>query len=335
MVVGPRGRKSARRKKSTTPAAPLAVAVAKTALSGVLLVVLAVLAAGAARYWLPVPAAGVPSLSPREAVLHSPPEGPTPQFEVFPHEDKPSDTPLHRVPERPSERPRIAIIIDDLGYDRRMAKRFVALKAPLTLAILPQSPLQRQIAEMAHENGLEVMLHLPMEPNEYPAINPGPGTLLMDMRPDALIHQLENDLAAVPYIKGVNNHMGSEMTAASVQMYQIFSILKKRGLYFVDSRTTKESICRPSARLFNVSFAERDVFLDHDHSRSAIRSQIERLKRIAITHGAAVGIAHPHGSTYHVLKEALPALMKEMDLVPVSALVHTVDTTSRLTAAKN
>ena len=168
------------------------------------------------------------------------------------------------------------------------------------------------------------MLHLPMEPVEYPDVNPGPGTLLTSMTPDELTHQLEKDLDAVPFITGVNNHMGSKMTAESSQMYQIFSILKKRGLYFVDSRTTAETLCKPSARLFQLPFAQRDVFLDHLVEGEFIRKQLKKLVRIAQRNGYAVGIGHPHSLTYQVLHEMLPDLQKKIRLVPVSEIVHPV-----------
>jgi hypothetical protein len=168
------------------------------------------------------------------------------------------------------------------------------------------------------------MLHLPMEPVEYPDVNPGPGTLLTSMTPDQLTRQLEKDLDAVPFITGVNNHMGSKMTAESSQMYQIFSILKKRGLYFVDSRTTAETLCKPSARLFQLPFAQRDVFLDHLMEVEFIRKQLKELVRIAQRNGYAVGIGHPHSLTYQVLQEMLPDLQKKIRLVPVSEIVHPV-----------
>lgn len=168
------------------------------------------------------------------------------------------------------------------------------------------------------------MLHLPMEPVEYPDVNPGPGTLLTSMTPDQLTRQLEKDLDAVPFIKGVNNHMGSKMTAESSQMYQIFSILKKRGLYFVDSRTTAETICKPSARLFQIPFAQRDVFLDHLVKVEFIRKQLKELVQIAQRNGYAVGIGHPHSLTYQVLREMLPDLQKKIRLVPASEIVHPV-----------
>ena len=166
------------------------------------------------------------------------------------------------------------------------------------------------------------MLHLPMEPLEYPKVNPGPGTLLTSMTPDELIQQLNKNLDALPDVKGVNNHMGSKMTGESSQMYQIFSILKKKNLYFVDSRTSPQTLCKPSARLFQIPFAQRDVFLDHQQEARFIREQIKELIRIARRNGYAVGIGHPHEITYNVLREMLPDLQKDVELVPASKIVH-------------
>jgi len=267
--------------------------------------------------------------APEEKVTPSKP----PAYEVFPErppatKNGESET-LHAAlpptpPELPPGRklPRVAIIIDDLGYDRSLAEKLIGLNAPFTLSILPHSPHQDAIARIAQARGLELMLHLPMEPVEYPDINSGPGTLHTRMGPEELLRVLEEDLDAVPHIKGVNNHMGSRLTASSEQMYQVFSVLKKRGLYFVDSRTTDESICKPSARLFQLPFAQRDVFIDHQQDPAFIRKQIRELVRIAYRKGEAVGIAHPHSATYAILKEELPALRQQVEIVPASALVR-------------
>jgi len=111
--------------------------------------------------------------------------------------------------------PLVAIIIDDLGYDKKIAKKFSNLNAMLTFSILPYSPHQKSIARLSRDKGFGIMLHLPMEPVEYPDVNPGPGTLLTSMTPDQLTRQLEKDLDAVPFIRGVNNHMGSKMSNVS------------------------------------------------------------------------------------------------------------------------
>ncbi|HDL08431.1 MAG TPA: divergent polysaccharide deacetylase family protein [Desulfobacteraceae bacterium] len=246
-----------------------------------------------------------------------------PAFEIYPRE---KSTPL--IPVLPpkellkKELPKVAIIIDDIGYDKAVAAKFLALDAVFTFSVLPCSPFQKFIAQKARSKGMDIMLHLPMEPIEYPMVNPGPGALFVSMSPDQLIDQLNKDLDAVPYIKGVNNHMGSRMTTISTKMYQIFSILKKRGLFFIDSRTTSESLCKPSARLLLIPFAQRDVFLDHIQNPEVIRRQIDRLIHIAQVQKKAVGIAHPHMVTYEVLREKLPYLKKKVRLVSASHIVR-------------
>ena len=249
----------------------------------------------------------------------------TPPFEIYPPKDIPPEKPPVKKPPRDLKRlPLVAIIIDDMGYDRKFAKNLSQLNAEITFSILPHSPHRNSIAQIAKESGLDTMLHLPMEPFEYPSVNPGPGTLLTTMTPDELLRQLEKNLASVPHIKGVNNHMGSKMTAESSQLYQIFSILKKRNLYFIDSRTTSKTLCKPSARLFQIQFAQRDVFLDHLQDADFVRKQIKELIRIAQRNGQAVGIGHPHSVTYEVLREMMPELRKKVRLVPASAIVQPV-----------
>jgi polysaccharide deacetylase 2 family uncharacterized protein YibQ len=248
-----------------------------------------------------------------------------PTYEIYPPKEIPlEEPPVKRPPRDAKQLPLVAIIIDDLGYDKHIAKKLSQLNGGITFSILPQSPYQESIARLAHKNGLGIMLHLPMEPFEYPHINPGPGTLLTTMTPDQLIRQLEKNLASVPYIKGVNNHMGSKMTAESSQMYQIFTILKKRNLFFIDSRTSAKSLCKPSARLFQIPYAQRDVFLDHSQNPDFIRKQIKELIRIAQRNGQAVGIGHPHTVTFEILREMMPELQKKVKLVPASAIVHPV-----------
>jgi polysaccharide deacetylase 2 family uncharacterized protein YibQ len=203
-----------------------------------------------------------------------------------------------------------------------MAKRFINLKGQLTCAVLPQSAYGRQIAILAKGAGHEVMLHQPMEPNEYPMVDPGPGAILASMTPDERISRLNANIDAVPWVVGVNNHMGSKLTTLSDEMNQVFTALKSRGLFFVDSRTTAATVSQSSARLFKVPFAERDVFLDHVREEGEVRAQIENLMNIAEIHGKAVGIGHPHEVTYRILKEALPGMKKRVRLVPASAIVE-------------
>ncbi|RLB85496.1 MAG: hypothetical protein DRH24_01950 [Deltaproteobacteria bacterium] len=247
----------------------------------------------------------------------------TPRFEVYSKKEVPPHKPILKpAPRIQKKLPKIAIIIDDIGYNKDIVEKFLGLDTVLTFSILPYSPFQKSIATSVHSKGLDVMLHLPMEPNEYPTVNPGPGVLLTSMSPDQLINQLDKDLNSFPFIQGVNNHMGSKMTTVSTQLYQIFSVLKKRKLFFVDSRTTVDTLCKPSAHLLQLPFAQKDVFLDHIQEPDFIRKQIDRLIHIANKHGEAIGIAHPHEVTYDVLREALPELKKKATLVHASDIVH-------------
>ena len=294
-------------------------------LAGVSILVFLVVTAGLLMHFLVTPEKPPKPVSPEKSVPATQQTiAKSPTFEIYPSKKIPSlkKTVKSTTPEK--HRPLVAIIIDDLGYDKKIAIKFSKLNAVLTFSILPHSPFQKTIAHLSREKGFDIMLHLPMEPVEYPDVNPGPGTLLTSMTPDQLTRQLEDDLDAVPFIKGVNNHMGSKMTAASSQMYQIFTILKKRGLYFDDSRTTVETLCKPSARLFQIPFAQRDVFLDHVATAEFIRKQLNELVRIAQHNGYAVGIGHPHSLTYQVLREMLPELQKKVRLVPASEIVDLV-----------
>lgn len=245
-------------------------------------------------------------------------------YEIFPEEDNYLPRPRLKPPiaDLPKDRPKVAIIIDDLGYDPNMAKHFVELDPKFTFSILPHSPYQKKTTDIIRKKGGELMLHLPMEPNEYPHINPGPGALLSIMEPDQLIAQLNKNLDTISDARGVNNHMGSKLTANSEQMYQVFSVLKGKNLYFVDSLTTAESVCKPSAKLFEVPFAQRDIFIDHFLEPEFMRMQILRLIKHAKTHGKAIGIAHPHKETLEILKQHLPELKKQVEIVPASHLVR-------------
>jgi len=296
------------------------------AFAGLVILVLLVAFAGLLAHFLIAPAKpSRPAVPPKLLPAVKQPIAKIPTFEIYPlKEIPPEKKPVTPPAQDEKQLPRVAIIIDDLGYDKKIAEKLSKLNAVLTFSILPHSPFQKSIARLSRARGFDTLLHLPMEPVEYPAVNPGPGTLLTSMSPDDLLDQLEKDLDAVPFIKGVNNHMGSKMTAESSHMYQIFSLLKKRGLFFIDSRTTTETLCKPSARLFQIPFAQRDVFLDHLQDAQFIRKQIKELVRIARRNGQAVGIGHPHAITYKVLREMLPDLQKEVQLVPASKIVQPV-----------
>jgi len=324
-------RRPQKKRKKTSSRNSLSKAIAALTILAVLVTVIGFLIYHLAPSKKPSPAAPVS----KSTQTRQQPATTKPTFEIYPQEKKPAHQPLAKIdipkplpipkPVPGKKLPLVALIIDDLGYDKKIAEKFLDLNINLTFSILPYSPFQNEIARLASSKGLEIMLHLPMEPVEYPDVNPGPGTLLISMSPDELIRQLEDDLNELQGIKGVNNHMGSKLTAESTQMYQIFSILKQRGLFFIDSRTTSDSMGKPSARLFQIPFAERDVFIDHYLKPNFIRKQIKQLIRMARLNGAAVGILHPHSTTYQILHEMLPDLQNQVQLVSASRIVHPVE----------
>lgn len=220
--------------------------------------------------------------------------------------------------------PRVAIVIDDLGRSLRDAKVLIALPQPLTLAVLPKLAYSRRVAEVAGEAGREVLLHLPMEPLDYPAKNPGPGALLSSMSPGKLLEVLGEDLDSLPNPVGVNNHMGSRLTEDEEVMRVVLGALKERGLFFLDSYTTPNSVVQKVARELGLPSASRQVFLDHvPDDPDYVASQIDKLAQAAKKHGEAIGIGHPHPATIAALKEGLPRLARQgITIVPLSRLVE-------------
>ena len=247
----------------------------------------------------------------------------TPQFEIYPQKDIPRPKPEKAPALTPKNSlPRVAIILDDIGYDRKIVKKFLSLDLPLTLSMLPQSPFKNSILAEAQKHNIEIMLHQPMEPFEYPRANPGPGVLLSSMSPNELVQLFTQNLDEMPFVSGVNNHMGSKMTANADQMRQLFTIMKQRNLYFIDSRTTEKTICRDSAKLLQVPFGERDIFIDHFQDDQFIKKQLFELVRIAETHGFAIGIAHPYRRTFRILQNVMTDMKEKVEFVPASEVTQ-------------
>lgn len=248
---------------------------------------------------------------------------PTPQFEIYPQKEIPRPKPKIPPTVTPDNGlPRVAIILDDIGYDREIVSQFLSLELPLTLSMLPQSPFENSILAEAQKHNIEIMLHQPMEPFEYPRANPGPGALLSSMSPDDMLEQFIKNLDDMPYVSGVNNHMGSRMTADAAQMRQLFTVMKQRNLYFIDSRTTEKTICRRSADLLQLPFGERDIFIDHFQDNAFIEKQLFKLVRIAEKHGVAIGIAHPYRRTYKILRNMMSDMKEKVQFVPASEVTQ-------------
>jgi len=218
--------------------------------------------------------------------------------------------------------PKVAIIIDDVGFDVDLARSFLELKPPLTLSVLPTAPNAQAIAREAVARGAEVLLHLPMEPKESDGEDPGPGALLVKMREEEFVKTLNGHLSRIPGIKGVNNHMGSLLTEREDKMALLLRELKKRNLFYVDSRTTPQTVAYKVAVEMKVPVASRSVFLDHELSQEAMKAQWNRLLALAREQGYAVVIAHPHRETLVFLKEHLGELRSEARLVRVADIVN-------------
>jgi len=219
--------------------------------------------------------------------------------------------------------PLVAIIVDDLGADLAMLQDFLDLQLNFTAAVLPNVPHARAVAELAHADGREVLLHIPMEPKDYPTVDPGEQALMVDLSTAEVQHRLRGYLQTVPWVVGANNHMGSRFTESREGMKGVLHILKDQGLFFVDSRTTADSVAIAEAERMEIAHAERDLFLDNDINEEAIRRQIRKLIDIAKEQGSAIGICHPHPETCAALKKEVPSFVAAgVKLVAVSALIH-------------
>lgn len=216
--------------------------------------------------------------------------------------------PKAALPPPPGKGGRVAIIVDDLGRGLKQARQLLAIKQPVTFAILPIEPHAEEVARMAHAAGREVMLHAPMEPQGYPVVDPGDDALLINQSGEALRGQMKALLARVPHVAGINNHMGSRFTEDGRAMAVIMAELRENGLFFVDSLTSSRSVGSATARQAGVPTLRRDVFLDNVAEVEAIVREIRRLADKSRRNGYAVGICHPYPETLSALQQELPRL---------------------------
>lgn len=226
--------------------------------------------------------------------------------------------------------PRIAIIIDDLGHSLRAAKPLFNIEYPLTLSILPGLRHSLSLAERMSQPPFEIILHLPLEPEARGRWERGrweQGTIMVAMSEEEVRSWMEKHLEPLlPYISGVNSHMGSKATTDKELMSIVLEEIKKRGLYFIDSYTTDRSVALEVARSLGLRAASRQVFLDSGRRRNDpayIRGQMEELAEIARKEGQAIGIGHPKAVTLKVLQEMMPELAEEgIQFVTVSEVVE-------------
>ncbi len=218
--------------------------------------------------------------------------------------------------------PRIAIIIDDLGYRLDAGRRAIELPGPISFAVLPGTPRAKALATEAHANGKEVLLHLPLQAKpDDPAQEPL--GLNLDMNRQEFGSAFERALISVPYAIGVNSHRGSLLTRHPGHMQWLMEEIQEReNLFFVDSYTTHQSVALKLAKEIGVDARKRDVFLDPDREPETVAREFERMKMLADKRGSIVVIGHPYAATLALLERELPKLAAEgYELVPISELV--------------
>jgi polysaccharide deacetylase 2 family uncharacterized protein YibQ len=218
-------------------------------------------------------------------------------------------------------KPQIAIVIDDMGYRKTTGDALLELDLDLTFSFLPHAPNAASQALKAQKMGRDVLLHLPLEPDD-PTWNLGPGGLYLTMNRHELLNTFTRDLAVVPMAVGINNHMGSLFTENEKAMQTLLEIIKSKKLFFVDSLTSSNSLGYDVARSLGIKTAKRNLFLDNEHEDKKVGSQLLELIALAEQQGYAIGLAHPFPSTLAALKEHKEIFSSRVELVGVSKLVQ-------------
>ncbi|MBV1906319.1 MAG: divergent polysaccharide deacetylase family protein [Pseudomonadales bacterium] len=222
----------------------------------------------------------------------------------------------------PGKAAEIALVIDDLGYNLEVGERVLNLPGPVTLSLIPFTPSATALSQLALAAGQDIMLHLPMEAlhnNDHDVRH----LLELNMPPDIFYQTVISSLNSLPNCIGVNNHTGSLLTQHRQPMEWLMDTIQDRGLFFLDSRTTPNSVANTVAQEWGVPSLKRDVFLDHEQNLAAIEIAFERAIRIAKKKGYAVIIAHPYKSSLAFLEQSIPKLIDEsISLVPLRKLIY-------------
>jgi uncharacterized protein len=216
---------------------------------------------------------------------------------------------------------RLAIIIDDLGYHRSRGEAIIALPGTVTCAVIPQTPHAPALARLAKAAGKEVILHMPMETDGYGELDAG--GLHEGMSEVEFASTIQAAVERIPEARGLNNHMGGVLTADETAMDWLMTRLAEHNLFFVDSRTTPQTVAGRMARHHGLPYAGRDIFLDNERDLAAINEQFNRAIAIAQRRGHAIVIGHPYPETIDYLQQVLPLLEPAgITLVPVSQLLN-------------
>jgi hypothetical protein len=220
-------------------------------------------------------------------------------------------------------RPRLAIVIDDLGESLAKAEELAAILGTRgTWSVLPNCTYTEEIVDIAVRQGIEVLLHLPMEPLSYPEVDPGPGSLFVDMDSQTIRAVLKDDLRQVRGAVGVNNHMGSRFTEDEAGMRAVLSVLKERHLFFMDSLTNSGSLGRSLAEELGLPHISRDIFIDNEQRVEAIVYQLQKAERMARKAGRVVAIGHPYPETIEALRQWSRGRRPDVVLCSLSSMVQ-------------
>ncbi len=217
--------------------------------------------------------------------------------------------------------PKVAIIIDDMGHERELGARLAALDLNLSFSFLPHSPYLEELESQIRARGRTVMLHLPLEPIDS-TNNPGPGALYLDEHSGSIAALFEENLAQLPQVEGVNNHMGSKFTRDERAMSILAEQLLNHGLFFIDSYTIPDSIGMATVAEYGVPSARGHLFLDTVQQKQAVCDRLNDLAGLAHRRGFAIGIGHPYEVTVEALLDCAPDILESVELVGAGELVQ-------------
>jgi hypothetical protein len=228
-----------------------------------------------------------------------------------------------RPPVKPGAAPRLTIVIDDWGYNSSHCKNLESINAPLGVAVLPNLPYSKTVIDCAKAAGKDPMLHLPIEPHVYRESYSAGYILKTDMPQPAVKKLLAKIFSEMPGVVGVNNHIGSKGTEDPVLMTTVLTEIKRRGLFFVDSLTSEQSVCSSVAKKLKMRIAVRDVFLDNRNERPSIERQFMIAESLAMKNGYALIIGHDRALTLQIIKEQVDKLTKEgVEFIPVKEYIR-------------
>lgn len=219
------------------------------------------------------------------------------------------------------EKVKIIIVMDDLGQSLEPLHWFSNENLPVALSFIPNLPFTKKISEELYSEGYEILIHIPMEPINYPKTNPGSDAILLSMEKKLIEEKIENFRKEIPFAIGVNNHMGSAYTSNFEKMIEFMQILKKYNLFFLDSRTTPETKGRDAANQAGLICFERTVFLDNVLDENYIKRQFDFLLEKAKEKKLGIAICHPHFKTFKILKKIIPVLNKKAKFVKFKEII--------------